>query len=246
LCISSQVGCAVDCAFCFTALMGLKRNMTAGEILGQVYAIAEDQRLDQRRRLNIVFMGMGEPLLNFSQVIKTVRLLADPEGLAIPLRRMTISTSGIIPRIRDLATEPLRPKLAISLNASTDEQRAALMPVNRKYPLADLMAACRDYPLRPREQLTFEYVLLDAINDSPEDARRVALLVSGLKAKVNLIPYNSGTALPFRPPPFERVLAFQNVLTAQRIPAFIRISRGQDVSAACGQLMLQPQAVGSV
>lgn len=239
LCISSQVGCAVDCAFCFTAMMGLKRNMTAGEILGQVYAIAEDQRLDSRRRLNIVFMGMGEPLLNFLPVMKTVKLLADPDGMAMPLRRITISTSGIIPRIRDLAAEPLRPKLAISLNASTDEQRSALMPLNRKYPLADLLAACRDYPLRPRERLTFEYVLLDGVNDSPEDAWRVASFVSGLRAKVNLIPYNSGAGLAFKPPPFERVLAFQEILAARQIPAFIRISRGQDIRAACGQLTLQ-------
>ncbi|MGH9344474.1 MAG: 23S rRNA (adenine(2503)-C(2))-methyltransferase RlmN [Terriglobia bacterium] len=239
LCISSQAGCAVDCRFCFTALMGLKRNLTAGEIAGQVYAILRDQVLRPGARLNVVFMGMGEPLLNFEQAMKSVRLLADQDGLAIPVRRMTLSTSGVIPRIRDLGSEPVRPKLAISLNASENEQRTALMPLNQKYPLDDLMEACRAYPLRPRERLTFEYVLLDGVNDSEEDAQRVAGLLGGMRAKVNLIPYNSGSGLPFRPPNFGRVLAFREVLAQREIDAFIRISRGQDVRAACGQLMLE-------
>lgn len=239
LCISSQAGCAVDCRFCFTALMGLKRNLTAGEIAGQVYAILDDQKFRPGARLNIVFMGMGEPLLNFEPVLKTVRLLADADGLAIPTRRITISTSGIIPRIRDLASEPVRPKLAVSLNASTNEQRAALMPLNRKYPLDVLIEACRSYPLRPREKLTFEYVLLEGVNDSEDDARRVADLVAGMRAKINLIPYNSGSGLPFRPPDFGRVLAFREALAGRQIDAFIRISRGQDVRAACGQLAIE-------
>lgn len=239
LCISSQAGCAVDCRFCFTALMGLKRNLTAGEIAGQVYAILRDQALRADARLNIVFMGMGEPLLNFEQVMKSVRLLADPDGLAIPARRMTVSTSGVIPRIRDLGSEPVRPKLAISLNASENEQRTALMPLNRKYPLDDLMEACRAYPLRPRERLTFEYVMLNGVNDSDDDARRVASLLGGMQAKVNLIPYNSGSGLAFRPPDFGRVLAFREVLAQHGVNSFIRISRGQDVRAACGQLMLE-------
>ncbi len=239
LCISSQAGCAVDCRFCFTALMGLQRNLTASEILGQVYAIAQDQRMDSHTRLNIVLMGMGEPLLNFAPVMKAIRVLADPDGMRIPWRRITLSTSGIIPRIHDLAHEPVRPKLAISLNASTDEQRAALMPVNRKYPLAELLAACRAYPLRPRELLTFEYVLLDGVNDSGDDALRVAKLLHGLRAKVNLIPYNSGSGLPFRTPPFPRILEFQEILSRKHVPAFIRISRGQDIRAACGQLIVE-------
>ncbi|MGH9352817.1 MAG: 23S rRNA (adenine(2503)-C(2))-methyltransferase RlmN [Terriglobia bacterium] len=239
LCISSQAGCAVDCRFCFTALMSLKRNLTAGEIAGQVYAILRDQALRPGARLNIVFMGMGEPLLNYEQVMKAVRLLADRDGLAIPLRRMTLSTSGIIPRIRDLGSESVRPKLAISLNASENEQRSRLMPLNRKYPLDELMEACRAYPLRPRERLTFEYVLLDGVNDSEEDAQRVASLLRGMRTKVNLIPYNSGSGLPFRPPDFGRVLAFRETLTRREVDAFIRISRGQDVRAACGQLMLE-------
>ena len=238
LCLSSQVGCAVDCRFCFTALLGLKRNLTAGEMVGQVLAVLAARPVPAKARLNLVFMGMGEPLLNLPQVMKAVRILAEPCGLGIALRRITISTVGIVPRIQELAQDPMRPKLAISLNASHDEQRVALMPINRKYPLADLIGACRAYPLRPWERLTFEYVMLEAVNDSDDDALRVSRLLRGLKAKVNLIPYNPGSELPYRPSPPGRVLAFQKVLTGRDIPTFIRISRGQDIRAACGQLAL--------
>ena len=238
LCLSSQAGCAVDCHFCFTALLGLKRNLTAGEIVGQVLAILADRQLPAQSRLNIVFMGMGEPLLNFASVMKSVKLLSDSGGMAIPWRRIALSTVGIVPGIKKLASEAKRPKLAISLNASTEEQRTALMPVNRKYPLPDLLAACRVYPLRPGERLTFEYVMIDGFNDSPEDARRVTKLLAGLRAKVNLIPYNPGPEMPYQPPALARVLAFQKVLTERQLPAFIRVSRGQDVRAACGQLSL--------
>ena len=239
LCLSSQVGCAVDCRFCFTALLGLKRNLTAGEIVGQVLAIAQAQSIPPHARLNLVFMGMGEPLLNFSPVMKAVSILAGPGGVGIPLRRIAISTSGIVPRIIDLGREPIRPKLAVSLNASTEEQRTALMPLNRKYPLTELLLACREYPLLPRERITFEYVMLEGINDSDGDAARVAELLRGIRSKVNLIPYNPGPELPFRASPLERVLTFQQVLTERGVPAFIRISRGQDVRAACGQLSLE-------
>jgi 23S rRNA (adenine2503-C2)-methyltransferase len=238
LCISSQVGCAVDCRFCFTALVGLKRNLTAGEIVGQVLAIATAQHIAPKSRLNIVFMGMGEPLLNLGPVIKAVNIMADAAGLGIALRRITVSTSGIIPGIHQLAREPVRPKLAISLNASTEQQRTALMPLNRKYPLKDLLAACRAYPLRPRERLTFEYVMLDGINDSRADAARVAELLHNIPARVNLIPYNAGEALPYRASPLARVLEFQQGLAERNVPAFIRISRGRDIMAACGQLSL--------
>ncbi|MGH9469472.1 MAG: 23S rRNA (adenine(2503)-C(2))-methyltransferase RlmN [Terriglobia bacterium] len=238
LCISSQAGCAVACRFCFTALMGLRRNLDAGEILGQVWAILQDQGISRGARLNVVFMGMGEPLLNYAEVMKAIRIMADPESFAIPLRRVTISTAGIIPGIRALAQERERPKLAVSLNASTGEQRTALMPINRKYPLDELIAACREYALRPRERLTFEYVLLEDVNDSDVDAARVAALLHGIRARVNVIPYNSGAALPYRAPALERVLAFQEALKRRGVPAFIRISRGQDVNAACGQLRL--------
>jgi 23S rRNA (adenine2503-C2)-methyltransferase len=238
LCISSQVGCAVDCRFCFTALVGLKRNLTAGEMVGQVLVITTAQHIAPRSRLNVVFMGMGEPLLNLGPVMKAVNIMADAAGLGIALRRVTISTSGIVPQIYALAREPLRPKLAISLNASTEEQRTALMPLNRKYPLRDLLAACRAYPLRPRERLTFEYVMLDGINDSPADAARVGDLLRGIPARVNLIPYNGGEALSYRASPLPRVLEFQQLLSERNVPAYIRISRGRDIMAACGQLSL--------
>jgi 23S rRNA (adenine2503-C2)-methyltransferase len=167
-----------------------------------------------------------------------VEILADPKGVGITLRRIAVSTVGILPRIEEMALAPMRPKLAISLNASYDEQRSALMPINKKYPLADLLRVCRAYPLRSWEHLMFEYVLLDGFNDADDDARRVADLLRDLRARVNLIPYNSGPQLPFRAPPFERALAFQKILMDRRIPTFIRISRGQDISAACGQLSL--------
>ena len=238
LCISSQAGCAVGCQFCFTALLGLKRNLTAGEIVGQVVAVVSAQQVPAGFPVNLVFMGMGEPLLNLAEVMKAVRVLSDAGGLSIPVRRMTLSTAGIVPQIRNFAQEAARPKLAVSLNASSDEQRTELMPLNRKYPLSELLAACREFPLGPREYLTFEYVLLDGTNDSDPDARRVAALVKGIKCKINLIPYNGGTELPYRPSPLERVLAFQKILQDRHIPVFIRISRGQDVMAACGQLRL--------
>ncbi len=246
LCISSQVGCAVDCCFCFTALMGLKRNLAVGEILGQVLAIATDRGLLPAVRTNVVFMGMGEPLLNMREVLKAIAILSDPNALGMPLRRITLSTVGIVPRIIELGKEPLRPKLAVSLNASTDEQRSAIMPINRKYPLRDLLEACRQFPLAPREKLTFEYVLLDGLNDSEDDARRVANLIHGIKAKVNLIPYNAGSLLPYKPPLFERVLEFQRILAERHVPAFIRISRGRDIQAACGQLLIESTSRRSV
>lgn len=245
LCLSSQAGCAVDCRFCFTALLGLERNLSAGDILGQVLAVAKARQIPPASRLNLVFMGMGEPLLNFVQVMKAVRIFADPQGLGIPLRRITISTSGIVPRIRDLARDPMRPKLAISLNASSEQQRTKLMPINRKYPLSELLQACREYPLRPRELLTFEYVLLSGFNDADADAVRVANLLRGIRAKVNLIPYNPGSELPYRPASLERLLAFQQLLTERTIPAYIRISRGQDIRAACGQLSLEGMRTGA-
>jgi 23S rRNA (adenine2503-C2)-methyltransferase len=238
LCLSSQVGCAVGCRFCFTALLGVRRNLAAGEIVGQVAAVLGDQSVPASTPVNLVFMGMGEPLLNLEAVMKAVGILSDPNGLALALRRMTVSTAGIVPQIRAFAQQPARPKLAISLNASSDEQRTALMPLNRKYPLKELLGACREFPLGPREYLTFEYVLLDGINDSDDDAGRVAALVRGLKCKLNLIPFNGGPELPYQASPLERVLAFQDVLRSHHVPAYIRISRGQDVMAACGQLRL--------
>ena len=186
-------------------------------------------------RLNIVMMGQGEPLLNLANVIKATRLLTDPEGMAISPRRITLSTSGIIPKIRELAQEPVRPKLAISLNASTEEQRQTLMPITRKYHLRDLIDACRTYPLRPWEKLTFEYVMLKGVNDTDADARRVVKLLANLNAKVNLIALNPGPGIPFETPDPQRVAAFQNIVR-RALPCFVRKPRGLDVYAACGQL----------
>jgi 23S rRNA (adenine2503-C2)-methyltransferase len=236
VCISSQVGCPVDCKFCLTALMGLERNLTAGEIVGQVLRVAADRGLAANvDRLNIVMMGQGEPLLNLANVIKATRLLTDPEGMAISPRRITLSTSGIIPKIRELGQEQVRPKLAISLNASTEEQRQRLMPITRKYHLRDLIDACRAYPLRPWEKLSFEYVLLKGVNDTDEDARRVAKLLANVNAKVNLIALNPGPGIPFETPAPDRVASFQAIVR-RTLPCFLRKPRGLDVYAACGQL----------
>lgn len=235
ICVSSQVGCAVDCQFCLTAKLGLKRNLTVGEILGQVCAVLKDQQvLYRQERVNLVFMGMGEPFLNYDNFIKAVRLLV--EGAGIPQSRMTVSTAGIVPRIYDLGAEAVRPKLAISLNASNDELRTQLMPINRKWNLEKLIAAARDFPLRNREKLTFEYVLLDQVNDSAQNAREVVELIRGLSAKVNLIALNPGPGISFRTPAEERVLQFQSILINAGVAAFIRRPRGRDIYAACGQL----------
>ena len=237
VCISTQAGCAVDCHFCLTAQLGLVRNLSAGEIVAQVLLAIEEHRESLAPRTNVVLMGQGEPLLNYEPVVAAIRIMLDPNGMALAPRHVTLSTSGIVPGIERLAQEKVRPKLAISLNASNDEQRDAIMPINRKYPLAMLLDACQKYPLRPWEQLTFEYVLLDGFNDSLEDARRVARLLSGLRAKINLIPWNPGQ-LPYRAPSPDRVEAFREALLAKSVPVFVRYSRGQDVSAACGQLAL--------
>ena len=235
ICISSQVGCAVDCHFCLTALLGVKRNLTAGEIVGQVCAILNDQQVSPpQQRVNLVFMGMGEPFLNYDNCMKAVRLLVD--GVGIPESRMTLSTAGIVPRIHDFGAEPVRPKLAISLNASNDELRSRIMPLNRKWNLEALIKAARAFPLRPRERLTFEYVLLDQVNDSVHNARELVELIRGIRAKVNLIALNPGPGIDFRTPERERVLAFQQILIGAGIPAFIRRPRGRDIYAACGQL----------
>jgi 23S rRNA (adenine2503-C2)-methyltransferase len=236
ICISSQVGCPVDCKFCLTALMGLVRHLTAGEIAGQVLRIAADRGIEAGAdRLNIVMMGQGEPLLNLANVLKATRLLTDPAGAAVAPRRITLSTSGIIPKIEELGRESVRPKLAISLNASTEEQRQALMPITKKYHLKDLLDACKAYPLRPWEKLTFEYVLLGGVNDTDADARRVAKMLANLNAKVNLIALNPGPGIPYETPSPERVAAFQAIVR-KSVPCFIRKPRGLDVYAACGQL----------
>jgi 23S rRNA (adenine2503-C2)-methyltransferase len=235
ICVSSQVGCAVNCQFCMTALLGLQRNLTAGEIVGQVIAVLNDQLVNMERdRINIVFMGQGEPFHNYDNFIKAVRLLV--EGVGFAESRMTVSTSGIVPRIADLGREAIRPHLAISLNASNDELRTKLIPINKKWNIAALVEAAKVFPLRSREKITFEYVLLDHVNDFPENAREVINILKGLPAKVNLIAWNSGPEIPFETPGEDRVLAFQRLLIAAGIPTFIRRPRGRDIYAACGQL----------
>ncbi|HEY4961411.1 MAG TPA: 23S rRNA (adenine(2503)-C(2))-methyltransferase RlmN [Terriglobales bacterium] len=235
ICVSSQVGCAVECAFCMTALLGLHRNLTAGEIVGQVLAVLNDQQVElDRDRINLVFMGQGEPFLNYDNFMQAVRLLVTEVG--IPASRMTVSTSGIVPRITDFGAEEVRPKLAVSLNAPSEALRTSVMPITKKWTIEKLLAALRDFPLRNRERLTFEYVLLGGLNDSVAQARELVELIRGLRAKVNLIALNPGPEIPFSMPEPESVLAFQSALTGAGIPAFVRRPRGRDIYAACGQL----------
>ncbi len=261
ICISTQAGCAVDCQFCLTAQLGLIRNLTAGEIIAQVLLplkemsknqlspVAGERTSDEASddnpsesgdtvQTNVVLMGQGEPLLNFENVMNALRILLDEEGVGLSPKRVTLSTSGIVPGIERLAKEEIRPKLAISLNASNDEQRNKLMPINRKYPLKILIEACRNYPLRNWEHLTFEYVMLGGVNDSAEDARRVAKLLAPLKSKkVNLIPWNPGE-LPYKESSEKTIEIFRRMLMEREVPTFVRYSRGRDVMAACGQLAL--------
>jgi 23S rRNA (adenine2503-C2)-methyltransferase len=237
-CVSAQVGCAMGCAFCLTATMGLVRNLTPGEIVGQVRVLAE--ALDLRMaRFNIVFMGMGEPLHNYDNTMAAVRILTDIHGLAVHPRRITLSTVGLVPAIERLANEPVMPNLAVSLHATTDEQRAALVPVNKKYGIRQIIDACRGFPLARRNRITFEYVLLAGVNDSPEDARRLAGLMRGLRAKVNLIPLNPAAGIPFERPSDEQIDAFGRILADRDVTVSVRKSRGRDIRAACGQLAVE-------
>jgi 23S rRNA (adenine2503-C2)-methyltransferase len=247
ICISSQVGCPLACTFCMTGVLGLKRNLSAGEIVSQVILVLNQvygEGVEVPHRTNIVMMGMGEPLLNYDQVMKSVRFLLDPKGMSIVPRGLTLSTAGIVPRIYDLAQEEIRPRLAISLTATNDELRNQLFPINRKYPLAELMEACRSYPMGERERLTFEYVMLNGINDSDAHARELVRLLSGIRAKINLIPHNPAPELPYASSSMDRIQAFQRILTERGLPSFIRRPRGQDISAACGQLAARHQATG--
>ncbi len=257
ICISTQAGCAVDCQFCMTAQLGLIRNLTAGEIVGQTLVALkenEEERINtentesrntegaeksrDKKQTNVVLMGQGEPLLNYESVMAAMRIVLDKKAIGLAPKHVTLSTSGIVPGIEKLAKEAVRPKLAISLNASNDEQRDVLMPINKKYPLKELLAACKKFPTGAREYITFEYVLLGGVNDTAEDARRVARLMSGLgRVKVNLIPWNPG-ALPYKEPTEESVAEFHRILLEKGVPAFTRYSRGRDVMAACGQLAL--------
>ena len=242
LCLSTQVGCAMGCGFCMTATMGLLRNLTAGEICDQVYRVNADLRRmgvpGERPLTNLVYMGMGEPLHNYDNVMRSLELLLSEEGGNFSHRHITVSTSGLVPNILRFAEES-QVKLAVSLNATTDEQRAKLMPVDKKWDIAALLDAVRRFPSRQGRRVTFEYVLLRGVNDSDEDAARLAALVKGLPVKVNLIPYNENPGLGFGDPGADRVAAFRKALDARGITAMVRKNRGRDIAAACGQLAVQ-------
>jgi 23S rRNA (adenine2503-C2)-methyltransferase len=239
-CISTQVGCAMGCRFCLTGRMGLTRNLTAGEIAGQVRVLAAATGL-LAKPFNIVLMGMGEPLHNYDETMKALRILTDEHGLAVPARRITLSTVGILPALERLAREPIMPNLAISLHAPTDQLRAELVPVNRKYGLAEIVEACKRFPLKRRSRITFEYVLLAGVNDSTDDARKLARLLAGVKSKVNLIPLNAAPGIPFERPSDADIDRFARTLAERGLAVSVRKSRGRDIRAACGQLIVEGQ-----
>jgi len=234
LCISSQAGCAMGCRFCHTAAIGLRRNLSAPEILNQLIEVG--RRIRPARITHVVYMGMGEPLRNLDAVIPSLERVTSPRGLGMSKRRVTVSTSGYVPGIERLGREAPAVNLAVSLNAASDRVRDRLMPINRTYPLESLLSACRNFPLAPRRRITFEYVLISGINDRIEDARRLPGLLRGIPCKLNLIPINTAPDETLRPPPWERVLAFQEVLASAGMTATVRQSRGGDIEAACGQL----------
>lgn len=239
-CISTQVGCAMGCAFCLTGKMGLVRHLSAGEIAGQVRVLAHALEYGDDP-FNIVLMGMGEPLHNYDATMKALRMLNDEQGLSVGPRRVTLSTVGLVPMLDKLAQEELMPNLAISLHATTEQQRAAIVPPTKKYSLHDILEACRRFPLKKRSRITFEYVLLEGVNDSPEDARRLAKLLTGIKAKVNLIPLNAAAGIPFNRPSDQRVDTFAQILADRHVNVSVRKSRGRDIRAACGQLIVEGQ-----
>jgi 23S rRNA (adenine2503-C2)-methyltransferase len=235
LCVSTQVGCGFGCAFCYTGTMGLERNLSAGEIVGQVMAAREGLAAGLRIT-HIVYMGMGEPLANYTATVKSLRLLTDPQAFAFSPRRITVSTVGLVTGIERLAKENLRVNLAVSLHATSNEIRDRIMPVNRGFAIEELLAACRRFPLPFRQRMTFEYVLLEDVNDSVEDARRLVKLLKGIRGKINLIPFNDWEGSSFARPPLARILDFQTVLLEHGIRATVRWSKGEDIGAACGQL----------
>ncbi len=237
-CVSTQVGCAMACAFCLTGKMGLVRHLSAGEIAGQARLLAHETGL-AGTSFNIVLMGMGEPLHNYDATMKALAMLADEQGLGVHPRRVTLSTVGVLPALARLAEEPLMPNLAISLHATTDAQRSAIVPLNRRYDLEALLEACRAFPVRKRSRITFEYVLLAGVNDTPEDARRLARLLGGIKAKVNLLPLNEAEGIPFTRPDDESVSTFARILSERDVRVSVRKSRGRDIRAACGQLLVE-------
>jgi 23S rRNA (adenine2503-C2)-methyltransferase len=240
LCLSTQVGCRLNCSFCLTASLGLKRNLTASEIIGQHLAI-NAELAEEDRITNVVFMGMGEPLDNYEPVVDALRLMISPEAMKVSTRKVTVSTSGLVDKIKAFQEENLAINLAISLNASDNVTRDRLMPINKKYPIEKLIDCLKQYPLKPQRRHTIEYVLLAGINDSDEDAQRLAKWLKGVPSKINLIPFNSFDSSEYRPPSKERVLKFQNYLIEQNFSAFIRQNRATDILGACGQLAAQSE-----
>ena len=238
LCISTQVGCRLACSFCQTGTLGLKRNLTAGEIIGQIVKVNEDLA-EKDRITNIVVMGMGEPLDNYQPLVDALRLMVAPEGMKISTRKITLSTSGLVDKIKDFQEEGIHVNLAISLNATLDTVRDQIMPINKKYPIEVLLETLRSYPLKPNRKLTFEYVLLAGINDTDDDAKRLAKLLRGIPSKINLIPFNRIEPSDYHPPSEKRLLSFQNYLISQNYSVFIRKNRGTDILGACGQLAAQ-------
>ena len=239
-CVSTQVGCAMACAFCLTGRMGLIRNLTAGEIVGQVRVLADALSM-RGARFNIVLMGMGEPLHNYDETMRALRILTDGRGFAMSPRRITLSTVGLLPALERMAGEPIMPNLAISLHAPTDAQRGALVPLNKKYGVAEIIEACKRFPLKKRSRITFEYVMLAGVNDSPQDAQRLAKLLAGVRSKVNLIPLNAAPGIPFERPADDAINRFAQILADHHLTVSVRKSRGRDIRAACGQLIVEGQ-----
>ena len=235
LCLSTQVGCALGCRFCLTGKNGWKRDLMVSEILNQILS-ARETLTDQKSITNVVLMGMGEPLANYENTVKAIELMGHPDAFKLSSRRITLSTVGLLPELERLAQEKIQFRLAVSLNASDEDSRSHLMPINRRYPLRKVLEACRNFPLRPRARITFEYVLIEGVNDSPQDAKNLLRILRGIPSKVNLIPLNEAPGIPFKKSPGEKIVQFQEILMQGGLTAIVRKSKGVEISAACGQL----------
>ena len=243
LCLSTQVGCALGCRFCLTGKMGWKRDLMVSEILNQILAVKETLT-PPASVTNIVLMGMGEPLINYHHTLKAIELMMNPDAFKFSSRRITLSTAGVFPELEQLSQERISFRLAVSLNASDEKTRSILMPVNRRYPMNKVLEVCRKFPLRPRCRITFEYVLVEGINDSPTQAKRLLKLLKNIPSKVNLIPLNEAPEIPFKKPSEEKIREFQEILTKGGLTAIIRTSKGAEISAACGQLQAKTRELG--
>jgi 23S rRNA (adenine2503-C2)-methyltransferase len=243
LCVSTQVGCALGCRFCLTGKNGWKRDLMVSEILNQILSVRETL-IDKESITNVVLMGMGEPLANYENTVKAIELMGHPDAFKFSSRRITLSTVGLLPELERLAQEKIQFRLAVSLNASDEDSRSHLMPINRRYPLRKVLEACRNFPLRPRARITFEYVLVEGVNDSSQDAKRLLRILRGIPSKVNLIPLNEASGIPFKKPSEEKIVQFQEILMQGGLTAIVRKSKGAEISAACGQLQGKGSASG--